>query len=104
MFRTARPGRRQSPRVAVIAAAVTAVAVADICSLTYCQLQDVHPKTLGHNVVAGLVVATLPRVHREPPLHRRNPDGAGRVLPKGDGPVGGSPSREMKDPLRPCTM
>jgi hypothetical protein len=101
-FRAARPGRRQNPRVAVIAVAVTTVA--DIFSLTYCQLQDVHPKTLGYNVVAGLVVATLPRVHREPPLHRRNPDGAGRVLPKGDGPVGGSPFREMKDPPRPCTM
>ena len=103
MFRTARPGRRQSPRVAVIAAAANAVAVADICSLTYCQLQDVHPKTLGHNVVAGLVVATLPPGPPEPAASEK-PRRCGACTPQGDGPVGGSPSREMKDPLRPCTM
>lgn len=37
-------------------------AAADVCSLTYyCQRQDVHPKTQGYGVIAGLVVATLPK-------------------------------------------
>jgi hypothetical protein len=37
------------------------VAVADVCTLTYyCQLQDVHPTTLGYTIIARLVVATLP--------------------------------------------
>ena len=40
------------------------VAVADVCVLTYyCQLQDVHPTTLGYTVIARLIVATLPN-HR----------------------------------------
>jgi lysophospholipase L1-like esterase len=44
---------------------VTPIAVADICALTYfCQLQDVHPKTSGYTVIARLIVATLPLLHR----------------------------------------
>ena len=37
------------------------VAVAEVCADTYyCQLQDVHPKTLGYTIIARLIVATLP--------------------------------------------
>ena len=37
------------------------VAVAEVCALTYyCQLQDVHPKTLGYTIIARSIVATLP--------------------------------------------
>jgi lysophospholipase L1-like esterase len=35
--------------------------VAKICELTYyCQYQDIHPRTSGYTVIAGLVVKTLP--------------------------------------------
>jgi lysophospholipase L1-like esterase len=38
------------------------VAVADVCNFTYyCQVQDVHPTTLGYTVIARLIVGTLPK-------------------------------------------
>ena len=42
------------------------VAVADVCVLTYyCRLGDVHPTTLGYQVMAGLIVASLPAVNTQ---------------------------------------
>ncbi len=38
------------------------VAVADVCRLTYyCQYGDIHPRTTGYAIIAGLVAARLPR-------------------------------------------
>ena len=38
------------------------VPVAKICQLTYyCQFQDIHPRTNGYAIIAGLVVGTLPK-------------------------------------------
>lgn len=38
------------------------VPVARICTLTWvCQLHDIHPRPVGHALIAHLVVATLPR-------------------------------------------
>ena len=38
------------------------VPVAKICQLTYyCQYQDIHPRTNGYAIIAGLVVGTLPK-------------------------------------------
>lgn len=37
------------------------VAVAKICQLTYfCQFRDIHPRTSGHQIIAGLIVKALP--------------------------------------------
>jgi lysophospholipase L1-like esterase len=38
------------------------VAVADVCALTYeCRLQDVHPTNRGYELIARLIVASLPQ-------------------------------------------
>ena len=38
------------------------VPVAKICTLTfYCQYQDIHPRTNGYAIIAGLVAAQLPK-------------------------------------------
>ncbi len=38
------------------------VPVARVCKLTYyCEFKDIHPKTNGYELIAGLVAATLPR-------------------------------------------
>jgi hypothetical protein len=38
------------------------VAVAEVCRISYfCQYRDIHLKTRGYGVIAGLIAKTLPR-------------------------------------------